>query len=118
MISNKMELHDVRIDLYGEDGSRTDTISGAQFEYDPGAGLAQAAGAVEITLMRPGVKPAIAQLKPGAQKTAPAPVTKSSPAVNPPASQPSNGITDSEIHVKTSGLIFDQKKGIATTSQR
>src|SRR5579859_7659690 len=116
----KTLLHDVRIDLYGEDGSRTDTISGAEFEYDPGAGLAQAAGAVEITLMRPGVKPAIAQLKSGAPKTVPAPEVKKpvNSGGNSAGNQPAGAITDSEIHVKTSGLTFDQKKGIATTSQR
>jgi len=103
----KTLLHDVHIDLYGEDGQRSDTISGSEFEYDPGAGLAQAAGAVEITLMRPGVKPVVAQLKPGSGK-APTAQTASNAA----------GITDNEIHVKTSGLLFNQKSGVATTAQR
>ena len=102
-------LHDVHIDLYGEDGTRADTISGSEFEYDPGAGIAEAAGEVEITLMKPGVKPAIAQLAPGAKPAAPA------------VKQPMVGniaIPDSEIHVKTSGLTFNQKSGVATTAQR
>ena len=103
----KTLLHDVHIDLYGEDGQRSDTISGSEFEYDPGAGLAQAAGAVEITLMRPGVKPAVAQLKPGSSK----------PGLPQTASNVS-GITDNEIHVKTSGLLFNQNSGVATTTQR
>ena len=103
--SGKMLLHDVRIDLFGEDGSRTDTIAGSEFEYDHSAGIAQAAGAVEITIMRPGVKPAISQLVPGAPKT---------PALPLPASTNE----DKQVHVKTSGLIFNQKSGIATTSQR
>ena len=103
----KTLLHDVHIDLYGEDGQRSDTISGSEFEYDPGAGLAQAAGAVEITLMRPGIKPAVAQLKPGSVK----------PSLPQMASNLS-GITDNEIHVKTSGLLFNQKSGVATTAQR
>jgi len=103
----KTLLHDVHIDLYGEDGQRSDTISGSEFEYDPGAGLAQAADAVEITLMRPGVKPAVAQLKPGSIK----------PSLPQTASNVS-GITDNEIHVKTSGLLFNQKSGVATTTQR
>jgi lipopolysaccharide export system protein LptA len=105
----KTLLHDVKIDLYGEDGKRTDTISGAEFEYDPGAGIAQAAGEVEITLMRPGVQPAIAQLKPGAKK----PVITGAVA-----NRAANEVADGEIHVKTSGLTFDQKKGLATTEQR
>jgi len=57
---DKALLHDVRIELYGEDGSRTDTIAGAEFSYDKDAGQAEAVGPVEITLMRPGVRPAIA----------------------------------------------------------
>ena len=55
-----VELHDVKIELYGEDGSRVDRIAGDEFEYDPKSGKATAAGPVEITLMRPGVAPAIA----------------------------------------------------------
>ena len=50
----------MKIELYGEDGSRVDRIEGAEFEYDQKAGTAIAAGPVEITLMRPGVAPAIA----------------------------------------------------------
>jgi lipopolysaccharide export system protein LptA len=119
-------LHDVKIDLYGEDGNRTDTISGSEFNYDPKAGVATAAGAVEITMMRPGVKPAITQLKPGSAK--PKPAVEDKKAVSAPTSANSsiaptpgsiaNEITDDEIHVKTNGLIFNQKTGVATTTQR
>jgi lipopolysaccharide export system protein LptA len=108
-IAGRSILHDVRIDLYGDDGQRTDTISGSEFEYDPSAGLAHAAGAVEITLMRPGARPAIAQLKPGA---APQTAGKTAFPTAPEA------ITDNEIHVKTSGLTFNQKTQVATTEQR
>ena len=44
----------------GEDGSRVDRIAGDEFEYDQKSGKATAAGPVEISLMRPGVAPAIA----------------------------------------------------------
>jgi lipopolysaccharide export system protein LptA len=107
----KTLLHDVHIDLYGEDGTRADTISGSEFEYDPPTGIAHAAGAVEITLMRPGVKPAVAQLKPGTPKPA-------MPKPGTAADGIPDTITDNEIHVKTSGLTFDQKSGLATTGQR
>jgi lipopolysaccharide export system protein LptA len=116
----KTLLHDVKIDLYGEDGKTADTISGSEFEYDAKGGVATAAGAVEITMMRPGVKPAIAQLKPGS--------SKARPAVKPEAGNNAKGgaghdlaageVADDQIHVKTSGLTFDQKSGMATTSQR
>ncbi|HEY1160317.1 MAG TPA: hypothetical protein VGE83_06785, partial [Terracidiphilus sp.] len=53
-------LHDVKIELYDEDGSRVDRIEGNEFEYDQKNKMATATGPVEITLMRPGVAPAIA----------------------------------------------------------
>ena len=103
-------LHDVKIELYGADGSRVDRIEGAEFEYDKNAGTAKAAGSVEITLMRPGVAPAIApkaaagQIVGDKRKGAP---------VGTLAETAARG----EIAIKTSGLTFDQKSGTATTSQ-
>jgi lipopolysaccharide export system protein LptA len=107
----KTLLHDVKIDLYGDDGNRADTISGSEFEYDANAGIATAAGAVEITMMRPGEKPAITQLKPGGSKSKPVSVKA------PKTAAVANQITDNEIHVKTSGLVFNQKTSVATTTQ-
>jgi lipopolysaccharide export system protein LptA len=121
--SGKTLLHDVHIDLYGEDGTRADTISGSEFEYDPAAGVAHAAGAVEITLMRPGAKPAIAQLKPGGVKPG-LPAKPSNAAIGAITGKTgvitdkAGAITDNEIHVQTSGLVFNQKSGVATTDQR
>ena len=113
--SGKMLLHDVRIDLYGDDGSRTDTISGGEFEYDHQSGIAQATGPVEIVVMRPDVKPSITQLEPGTAKSAvPPQAGKKSPAT---VDHPAEGQAR-EIHVKTSGLTFDQKSGLASTIQR
>src|ERR1700756_3980300 len=44
-------LHDVTITLYGPEGSnRTDKIYGADFDYDPQAGIASAKGEVQIEL--------------------------------------------------------------------
>jgi lipopolysaccharide export system protein LptA len=103
-------LHDVKIELYGADGSRVDRIEGAEFEYDQKAGTATAAGSVEITLMRPGVAPAIApkaatgQVVGDKRKGAPVAVAAETAARG-------------EIAIKTSGLTFDQKSGTATTSQ-
>jgi lipopolysaccharide export system protein LptA len=118
----KTLLHSVVIELYGDDGKRTDTISGSEFEFDQTAGIAQAKGQAEITLMRPGVKPGVAQLRPGkkapaAQKTGAEMGARGALA---PKSLPNHDgeITDSDIHVKTSGLRFDQKSEIATTSER
>src|SRR5579871_4538368 len=99
-------LHDVLIELYGEDGSRVDRISGDEFEYDQKDGIAKAAGPVEITLMRPGERPAMAP-KP----------TPGHPPRTAPLTSAAQKASQGEIHVKTSGLTFDQKSGIATTAE-
>jgi lipopolysaccharide export system protein LptA len=103
-------LHDVKIELYGEDGSRVDRIEGDEFEYDQKAGTAKAAGPVEITLMRPGVAPAIAP------KAAAGHVVSDKPEGSPVVTAVETA-AQGEIHVKTSGLTFDQHNGVATTSQ-
>jgi lipopolysaccharide export system protein LptA len=103
-------LHDVKIELYGADGSRVDRIEGSEFEYDQKAGTAKATGTVEITLMRPGVAPAIAP------KVAPVPAADDK-AKGKPLAAAAETAARGEIHVKTSGLTFDQKSGVATTDQ-
>jgi lipopolysaccharide export system protein LptA len=101
------QLHDVEIELYGQDGSVVDRIKGGQFDYDQKAGIAAAAGPVEITIMRPTEAPAVA---PDAKAQLPA---KSGPLANA-----ANEAASGQIEVKTSGLTFDQKTGTATTAQR
>ncbi len=86
-------LHDVRIEMYGKDGSRADRISGSQFDYDPTTKVARADGAVDIELEDPST------LGP-AKKAATANVSGKIP-----------------IKVKTSGLIFNQDTQIASTDQ-
>jgi lipopolysaccharide export system protein LptA len=93
-------LHDVMIELYGADGGRVDRITGSDFEYDQKEGKATAAGPVEITLMRPGVAPAIA------------PKSVQEKAAQDKAAQ---AAANGQIHVKTSGLTFDQQTGEVTT---
>ena len=107
---NHFLLHDVKIELYGVDGSRVDRIEGDEFEYDPEKSTATAAGPVEITVMRPGVAPAIAP-KAAAGKAAPENIK--SKKLASAAETAARG----EIHVKTSGLTFDEKSGVATTGQ-
>jgi lipopolysaccharide export system protein LptA len=102
-------LHDVTIDLYGEDGSRVDRIEGKEFEYDQKSSTVTAAGLVEISLMKPGVAPVIAPKATPAQAIG----EKAKGALASAAGSAALG----EIHVKTSGLTFNQKTGLATTSQ-
>ena len=103
-------LHDVKIELYDEDGSRVDRIEGNEFEYDQKNGTATATGPVEITLMRPGVAPAIAP-KATAGKTA------DEKAKGTPLATAAETAASGEIHVKTIGLTFDEKSGVAATDQ-
>lgn len=104
-------LHEVRIDLYGPDGSRVDRIEGNEFEYNQQAGLAKASGPVEITLTRPGVAPAIAADVGGGRS----PVEK---AKNERLAAAAQKVARGEVHVQTSGLVFDQKTGVASTNER
>jgi len=105
---NHAILHDVQIELFGEDGSRVDSIAGAEFDYDQRAGKATAAGPVEITVMRPGVAPAIAP-KAAAGKVAKGKAT--------PIATAAETAERGQIHVKTSGLTFDTKSGVANTAE-
>jgi lipopolysaccharide export system protein LptA len=103
-------LHDVKIELFSVDGSRVDHIDGKEFEYDPDAETAKATGPVEITLMRPGVAPAIA---PNAT-----PQALGDKAKGKPLAAVAQTAASGQIHVKTIGLLFDQKSGVASTGQQ
>ena len=100
-----VELHDVKIELYGADGSRVDRISGDEFEYNPKSGKATAAGPVEILLMRPGVAPAIA------------PKATAEHAVGGQGKSLATAAEAGAIHVETSGLSFDWNSGVTTTTK-
>src|SRR5277367_3144845 len=87
------ELHDVQITLYGSDSSRFNQIRGADFEYDQPSGNVTAKGEVQIDL-------------------------RSNPQglLNPDQSPPTD--LKNPIHLKTSGLIFNQNTGDAHTKER
>src|SRR5271155_2632889 len=87
------ELHDVQITLYGSDSTRFDQIRGADFEYDQQSGNVVAKGEVQIDL----------QSNPGG-------------VLNPDQSPPTN--LKNPIHLKTSGLVFNQNTGDAHTKER
>lgn len=104
------QLHDVRIELFGADGNRVDRIEGAEFDYDQKSEVVRAAGAVEITLMKPGEAPVIA---PNAtpEKALGAAVK------DKPLAEAAHTVSSGQIHIKTSGLIFDRSSGVATTKE-
>ena len=88
----RTELHNVRITVYGRDASRYDQLYGSDFEYDPHTGDAVAQGAVQIDLNG----------NPGG------------------ATQPDQAVPQQlkdAIHLKTSGLVFNQKTGNASTKE-
>jgi lipopolysaccharide export system protein LptA len=104
-------LHDVKIELYGDDGSRADRIEGGEFEYDQDKGLAKADGPVEIWMTRPRLTPAVATKAASGQETGAKP--KGTPLI-----AAAEAASAGEIHVKTSGLTFDTNSGVAETAQR
>lgn len=87
----KAELHNVKIMSYGRDSDRADQISGADFEYDARTGDIAAQGKVLIQLQ----------------------------AAAPGTSQPGKNATEvgDPVELQTSGLTFNQKTGIAKTSE-
>ena len=106
----KAELHDVKIELYSEDGQSVDRIEGAEFEYDQNNKTATATGPVEITLMKPGVAPAIAPRAAAGKGAA-------EKAPGTPLATVEELAARGQVHVKTSGLTFDEKSAVATTAE-
>ena len=88
------QLHDVGITLYGQNGDRADRIKGSDFDYDDTTGIATAKGEVQIDLSSPT----------GSRST-------------PKSAKPDADDAQRNIHVKTSGLVYNRKTGVATTEQ-
>lgn len=86
----KASLHDVNIVVYGRQSNRFDQIYGSEFEYDQQAGTVAAKGEVHIDL----------------QGVAEGDV---SPDQGPPQE------LKNPVHLKTEGLVFNQKTGTAHT---
>ena len=95
-------LHDAVLVLYAKDG-RTDRIYGNQFEYDQSQGVARAIGEVHMDLEAPQTP------GPHAHRT-PAPDLSFTPDDDSTADP-------SLIHVRTSGLVYTRKLGVAATDQ-
>jgi lipopolysaccharide export system protein LptA len=89
---DRYELHDASIILYGRDGSRSDQIYGSDFQYDKTTGEVVAQGEVQIDL------------------------AANSPVAG--ASGPVAQVTKSVVHLKTSGLAFNENTGMAQTSEK
>src|SRR5215813_7519964 len=90
--TGKAELKDVNIVVYGRESNRFDQIYGSDFEYDPQSGDVVAKGEVHIDLEADAQGP-----------------------IRPDQAPPQE--LKNPIHLKTSGVIFNQKTGIASTPQ-
>ena len=104
---DRFRLHTVKIEMYGANDGGANRIEGDEFEYDQQTGIAKAAGPVAITLTRPSSKDS--NHPPASTTQGAADKTKTDPSAKPDSG---------EIHVRTSGLTFDQNSGVASTSQR
>ena len=89
----RAQLHNVTVTVYGKDASRYDQISGADFEYDKDSGNISARGPVTIDLV-------------------------ANPKGLLHADQaPPEDLKD-PLHIRTSGLVFNQKTGNAYTHDK
>lgn len=89
----RAQLHEVSIIVYGRESDRFDQISGSDFEYDPQSGDVTAHGEVHIDLQSNAQGPA-----------------RPDQAIPPELKNP--------VHLKTSGLSFNHKTGLAATRER
>ena len=89
----RVELHNVTITLFGRDSTRFDQIYGADFDYDPQSGDVVGKGEVQIDLESN-------------------PEGLSKPDQSPPRE------LKNPIHLRTTGLIFNQKSGDAFTPDK
>ena len=89
----RAELHDVAITLYGKESNRFDQIYGSDFEYNQQSGDVIAHGEVQIDL-----------------EANPEGIVRPDQAVPKELKNP--------IHLRTSGLTFNQKTGNASTNEK
>jgi lipopolysaccharide export system protein LptA len=89
----RAELHNVIITVFGRDAGRYDQISGADFEYDPHSGDISARGPVTIDL-----------------------VANPKGLLHPDQAPPED--LKEPLHIRTSGLVFNQKTGNGFTHDK
>ncbi|MBB6145408.1 lipopolysaccharide export system protein LptA [Silvibacterium bohemicum] len=111
-------LHDVQITLYGAPGSnRADKIYGSEFDYDKSSGIVSAKGNVQIDLSGLGDDSSAGKAAPA--KTGQANQTNQPNQANQPGQTGQDDAKAQQqiIHIKTSGLVFNEKTGDAVTSE-
>jgi lipopolysaccharide export system protein LptA len=109
--NGKWALHDAEMLVYNRNGDHPDHIYGSEIEYDENEGIARAKGEVFMDLQPPQglTNGGRAAAQPGVARRGNA--NNSKPAkVKPESAQ--------VIHVRTSGLVYVRKLGVAATDQQ
>jgi lipopolysaccharide export system protein LptA len=114
----KWSLHNVSVKLYGHSdnpaANRTDYITGSEFTYDEKEGIVRAIGEVHMDLQAPQSLTSAghtATEASGANTPPPATTTKTGDSAAPAPE------AADVVHVRTSGLVYLRKLGIAATDQ-
>ena len=105
--NNVVTLRDVGVVLYDTDG-RADRIFGKEFEFDQASGVLRASGEVFLDLAVPA---------PGSAKDRAAYAVGRSAGTSDQTEEES-AADPQAVHVRTSGVVFRQKEGIATTDEK
>lgn len=112
----KWALHNAEMLLYNRTGDAADHIYGSEMEYDENEGIARAKGEVFMDLLPP------QGLANGGRAVAqPASADKSGPSkrkARTPAAAKAKPASEQVIHVRTSGLVYLRKLGVAATDQQ
>jgi lipopolysaccharide export system protein LptA len=100
-------LHDAVLTLYGKTPDQFDRIYGSEFEYNEKTGVLRALGETHIDVQAPGALQ-------GAKNT---PAGEAKASVAPAGNTAGGDSNDRIIHIRTSGLIYLRKLGVAATDQ-
>jgi len=104
--NGKYALHDAELLLYNRDGDAADHIYGSEMEYDQNEQVARAKGDVFMD-----IQPPQGLANGGRSQTQTQTKTQAQTAKARPAAAP-------VIHVRTSGLVYLRKLGVAATDQQ
>ena len=107
----KWALHNAEMLLYNHTGDAADHIYGSEMEYDENEGIARAKGEVFMDLLPP------QGLANGGRAVA-QPASASKPKARTPTAAKAKPASEQVIHVRTSGLIYMRKLGVAATDQQ
>jgi lipopolysaccharide export system protein LptA len=105
--SGKWALHDAELTLFDRAGNPSDHIKGSEIDYDEADGIARAQGVVDMDLQPP---QGLANSGRAVKETGDAAKALAVAQAGPKTAQ--------AVHVRTSGLVYQRKLGIATTDQK